>query len=168
MRETLLHYSREPLVTVRSVEQGDQPDMKPRGLWVSVLGEDDWQSWCESEGFATETFKQTEITLAPDAKILRLSEDWQIIDLTRKFDVPGTRRTPHWRIMLDWRKVAALYQGIIIAPYSWQCRHHGETSWYYGWDCASGCIWDAAAVAELRPYQATMTSHTEPSTGVER
>ncbi len=26
--------------------------------------------------------------------------------------------------------------------------------WYYGWDCASGVIWDAEAVAELRPTDA--------------
>ena len=26
-----------------------------------------------------------------------------------------------------------------------------ELFWYYGWDCASGCIWDPAAVAEIKP-----------------
>ena len=26
-----------------------------------------------------------------------------------------------------------------------------ETRWYYGWDCASGCVWDASAVQSVEP-----------------
>ena len=47
------------------------------------------------------------------------------------------------------------YQGIIIAPYLWTRRHHESTGWYYSWDCASGVIWDARAIAELKPLAAT-------------
>ena len=39
----------------------------------------------------------------------------------------------------DWGAVAARYDGIEIAPYVWERRL--EVWWYYGWDCASGCLW---------------------------
>lgn len=51
---------------------------------------------------------------------------------------------------LDWLKVKQKYQGIIIAPYQWKCRMAQETKWYYGWDCASGCIWDLDCIDEFK------------------
>ena len=40
----LLHYSYLPIEQLRSVEQVTPNDgMKPRGLWVSVEGPDDWE-----------------------------------------------------------------------------------------------------------------------------
>lgn len=53
--------------------------------------------------------------------------------------------------LIDWRRVAESYQGIVIAPYVWARRHHLASGWYYAWDCASGCIWDSAAVAAIMP-----------------
>lgn len=148
MTETLLHYSRKPLGAVVSTVQSETPHMKPRGLWVSVQGEHDWESWCRGEDFALESFAvpPVEIILAPNANILRLTSDPGIIDFGRKYRDPARLSDCY---SIDWRPVAAKYQGIIIAPYSWECRYHSETSWYYGWDCASGCIWDAAAVASV-------------------
>lgn len=54
---------------------------------------------------------------------------------------------------INWPMVADRYQGIVIAPYLWSRRMDGGL-WYYGWDCASGCIWDAAAVASVTARQA--------------
>jgi hypothetical protein len=47
---------------------------------------------------------------------------------------------------IDWPRVGADWQGIIIAPYLWERRFQ---SWYYSWDCASGVIWDASAIASI-------------------
>jgi hypothetical protein len=55
------------------------------------------------------------------------------------------------RFEIEWRKVAERFDGIIIAPYIWQRRLDLESSWYYSWDCASGCIWNASAVREIVP-----------------
>lgn len=51
---------------------------------------------------------------------------------------------------IDWKKVTEEYQGIIISPYIWQRRLAPHTMWYYGWDVASGCIWDTDAIEEVK------------------
>lgn len=147
----LVHYSHEPLSEVRSVEQEHQGHRydKPRGLWVSVTGPDDWKAWCEAEKFALDRMShETAIVLADGANVLRLCSAFEIDGFTREY----RSETEEWRnYSIDWRRVAARYDGIIIAPYIWTRRLDGGAGWYYGWDCASGCIWNARAIAALRP-----------------
>src|SRR3989304_8292704 len=136
----LLHYSGRPVGTIHSVEQADSGicgrGFKPRGLWVSVEGEDDWKSWCKSEQFALESLMCVhEITLAADAKILRLSTPDDIDRLTRKFPVFSPGMSTAYGIR--WAEIARDHQGIIIAPYVWERRLDHVASWYYAWDCAS-------------------------------
>jgi len=50
------------------------------------------------------------------------------------------------RSNINWSAVADRYSGIEISPYQWEARDGSETSWYYGWDVASGCIWDPAII----------------------
>ena len=155
MTEILAHYSSTPLGTVRSVEQGPM-SMKPRGLWVSVDScEDNWKTWCETEQWALDELKHRHIiTLAEDARILRVSGEKGIDSFTAEYGHPDTvEGTPVPGLSstydISWRRVAFRFQGIIIAPYVWSRRLHRETRWYYGWDCASGCIWDAKAIASV-------------------
>ena len=54
---------------------------------------------------------------------------------------------------IDWAEVASKYDGIIISPYQWSLRLDMEMMWYYGWDCASGCIWNISAIKELKEVQ---------------
>lgn len=42
------------------------------------------------------------------------------------------------------------------APYQWRRRNERGFSWYYGWDCASGCIWRASAIREIRLIEIDM------------
>lgn len=156
MRETLIHYTDKPLLAVRSVEQdghGGKRFDKPQGLWVSVKGEDDWAHWCAAESFGIGSLAYR-ITLTENAKILRLYSAEQIDSFTMRylFTPPG------WPLALasdagfniDWPAVARGFQGIVISPYIWERRLASGCSWYYGWDCASGCIWDATAIASIR------------------
>lgn len=144
MAETLIHYSRAPLCPLRSVEQHREPSDKPRGLWVSVQGEDDWVSFCQGEEFRLDTLAcEHAVTLAPGSRILRLANAADIDAFTRRH-ASDLGRLRGWSI--DWRAVAAEHQGIIIAPYIRSRRLDGGANWYYGWDCASGCIWDAGAI----------------------
>lgn len=41
-----------------------------------------------------------------------------------------------------------------ITPYCWPARMDPDLIWYYGWDCASGCIWDASTI-----HQVTRITH---------
>lgn len=145
---TLLHYSAKPLCEVRSVEQRADPDIKPRGLWFSVEnpGTDEWmgwREWCESEQWGLRSLvNAVEISFVPSARVLMLSTPEDIETFNGEYEKPlfGDYR------MIDWRAVADKYQAIIISPYQWSRRFDDKARWYYGWDCASGCVWDASAV----------------------
>lgn len=156
----LIHYSKTHLSAVHSVPIEKQDErgaglFKPRGLWVSVEGKADWAEWCRAENFGCLDCA-TEVVLAPEANVLRLKG---ADDLDRFHASCSVVRYRYGEDLgdlttIDWRSVAQRYQGIIIAPYVWQRRLDRPVSnWYYGWDCASGCIWDAAAVARLRPIE---------------
>lgn len=161
MTGRLIHYSNTHLTGVyscsqyegRSLKRGD----KPNGLWVSVEGEQDWREWCEAESFGCLDCA-TEVVLRPDAKMLRIETPEALKAFHDEYHCP-----PKWTMNLNedwddhaiaWLLVAEKYQGIIIAPYQWSWRLTDPIShWYYGWDCASGVIWDAGAVAEVRPIE---------------
>lgn len=154
----LIHYSVEPLAAVHSIPLDAQSAHrnglhKPRGLWVSVG--DDWKEWCEGERFGLDRLAHaTEIVLRPDANVLRLASAYEIDLFHADYSVVVHRFSGSLGTLsaIEWPKVAAKYQGIIIAPYVYARRLDGAAShWYYGWDCASGCLWDADAVADLRP-----------------
>jgi hypothetical protein len=152
----LLHYSRKPIGTVRSVAQEGELSRcdKPRGLWLSVEGEDDWRSWCEAEDFADLSAAYCyEVTLAEGANILRITTSAELLDFGREY---GFNPYPQHRSLfgdgygIRWAEVAAAHDGIIIAPYQWPLRLDGGVHWYYGWDCASGVIWNADAVGAIQ------------------
>lgn len=124
---------------------------KPAGFWVSVEGESDWVEWCLGEDFATDWLRvRHEVTLAPDALILNIDTAHGIDEFHQRYAVENKDRSwadhKHWEI--DWPAVAAHYDGIIIAPYQWS-RRLGGPHWYYGWDCASGVIWNAQAIESV-------------------
>lgn len=151
----LIHYSNELLGPIHSKEQDEGRSTgigKPKGLWVSVEGENDWASWCKSEQFR-DCYNQihNEITLAPDARILYLNTPEEIDKFTEEYIIKNDDpKFGRFMDYIDWAKVAGTYQGIVIAPYQWTRRMTEHTWWYYGWDCASGCIWDATAIQSTR------------------
>lgn len=173
----LLHYSDDPITAVESRDQRATPDhlrhYKPWGLWLSVEGEDDWRSWCESEQFGAPA-KQLcyVVTLAAEANVLRLSCGADLLDFTDAYGFdPYDGRYSFAGNAIQWERVAALYDGIIIAPYIWTMRLEERVHWYYGWDCASGCIWNARAIARLsliapeRPERAVVPA-VDPSRSI--
>ena len=143
----LIHYSDTELQALYSIPAERQSSIscydKPKGLWVSVEGEDDWKSWCEAENFGCGALAY-EIKLSKDANILYLSTASEIIAFTDEYSIEGNSR---WDRKINWSMVASKYHGIIIAPYCWSCRLTEHTIWYYGWDCSSGCIWNIDAIA---------------------
>lgn len=156
----LIHYSSRPLLAVESFPIADQPEsFKPKGLWVSVEGPDDWKSWCEAEDFPLSNLAlQHEVALSESANILRLSSLQEINRFTDLYIAPVKYHISFIdRSRLDWKNVAGTYDGIIIAPYVWECRLNDLSPWYYSWDCASGCIWNANAVKKIIPVETEVT-----------
>lgn len=130
----LYHYSEQPLKEVQKPEN-KYKYFKPNGLWVSDDDDYSWKEWCKDNDFRVEKLKyKTEIILKPCANIL-------IIDTLDKLDAFHNEYDgDNDRFGLAWPLVAERYDGIIISPY----RHERRLQylWYYGWDCASGCIWN--------------------------
>ena len=153
----LRHYSPEPFAfdPTRTYDQRRDAHCygKPRGLWLSV--DEGWKEWCQDESFNLDGLvHSTEFDVRDDARILRIQT---LLDLDifhrdhahRAVASPAdaitvwdraTRSEKAYGHSIDWAFVAERYDGILIAPYIWQRRL--EYSWYYGWDCASACIWN--------------------------
>jgi hypothetical protein len=159
----LIHYSEKPLGQLWSVTGQLVPEFqyqKPAGLWVSVEGEDDWKQWCEGAEFEVARLQvKNVIELKPDADILWLRTELQLDEFTKRYGMPGlmAKKFPDLfrSLVIDWSRVAKEYQGLVISPYQWSRRMDEFTSWYYGWDCASGCIWDVDAIERVTLATAT-------------
>lgn len=157
----LQHFTSESLTfdPTRTYEQGEPTTFgKPVGFWVSVEGEDDWQSWVTDNMNADRLAHRSDVALAGTANILRIESTVGIDSLTARFAVQTEYdRRWNWREHdrrkwpIDWRLVAAQFDGVIIAPYCWSRRNSHD--WYYGWDCASGCIWNLSAIASVTQAQ---------------
>ena len=154
----LIHYARRSLHTIYSVEQGERPDGKPTGLWVSAEGASDWAAYCKStyprhlEGIVA-----TEVVLHPSAAILHISNVVMFDEFEKRYYMHANFDNP-WTPFngIDWGLVAKRYEGIVISPYRYERRYErGGIMWYYTWDCASGCIWDRSAVKEIRKLAQT-------------
>jgi hypothetical protein len=141
----LIHYSAKPLLKVHSRKHSEDGAglCKTPGLWVSVEGEYDWVWWCRAEQWGLGCFKcATEVILADNANIKHLSTAGEIDEFSNEF------RTAIWG--LDWPAIRRRWRALIIAPYCFDRRYADHALWYYGWDCASGVIWNADAIKELR------------------
>lgn len=153
----LLHYTAKAFDFNRSrtYNQGEPLGFgKPTGLWVSREGEDDWPSWCEGESFALDSLATvTEVTLTDEANICYICSADQLMAFTEEYRVTWAAGIP----AIDWSRVAQEWDGIVIAPYIWSMRLNPQTSWYYGWDCASGCIWNLDAIKTVLPATKALT-----------
>ena len=147
------HYSEKELILENMVYDQFRQEWqaKPVGLWISV--EDAWKEWCENENYCIEKLKfKHQVILKQGANILYLNTAKEIADLSKRYPYlrdqwnDGIGRKICSSYEIDWLKVKSEYQGIIISPYQWDCRLLQVSCWYYGWDCASGCIWDLSCI----------------------
>lgn len=157
----LIHYSDEPVILDRSrlyAQDGLRGGIgKPSGLWVSVAGENDWKSWCEGEEFDLQGLTHPHrITLTPKNNILYITSGSAIDEFHKEYSTEreitrirfGNDEYEFNQRPINWELVSDKFDGIIIAPYIWSHRYDGPF-WYYGWDCASGCIWNLDAIKSM-------------------
>lgn len=118
--------------------------MKPRGLWYSVNG--DWERWCRDN---EPSWIENKILYSVDlqqANILRINNAKELLVFHKRVAIPPVLQAPAIKYPA-WEAVAgAGYDGIEISPYIWSLPLHHELTWYYGWDCASGCVWNATKI----------------------
>lgn len=162
----LYHYSAHPITELKQdfhdLHRREIPIFqKPHGVWFSVedFGEDDqnWKSWCQGEGFRLEALKyKYAISLSKGARILHMSTTEELEAFSLKYQgneptafkqIKGNPYQKPYIYIIDWERVMLEHDGIIIAPYNWHCRlMNSTTSWYYGWDCSSGCVWNMKVI----------------------
>jgi len=148
----LIHFSKEPVSKVSNTIKQEVGD-KPSGFWVSDEGsnaERGWKGWCNGEEFNLSYFVyENEILLNDNANLLFIQtvNELDIFHLKYSEALRGMER---WgKNAIDWRKVADDYGGILITPYLYERRFTKGMDWYYGWDCASGCIWNNKIIKDI-------------------
>ncbi len=125
---------------------------KPYGLWYS--GGNDWARWCCGERFNLERIAHVHRLHLNESRVLSLDTTQKMIKFAEKYEVQSPM-AEHSDLflrahnnMVDWAKVGEEYGGIEIIPYQWEMRMDWRM-WYYGWDCASGCIWDIDVIESV-------------------
>lgn len=138
----LMHFSNAAEIGAAS-RSYQREGVKPQGFWVSdeSEGSHGWSSWCRAEEYSLGT-NAYDVELTDDANVLTISTADAVRDFHESY---GVGRGAYY---VDWARVADQWQGILITPYQWSLRL-SDAQWYYSWDCASGCIWDAAAVKSV-------------------
>ena len=135
-----------------SVNQNEEGSYKPKGLWYSHKNE--WVEWVRSEMPDWEkehlhliSLDYTDIIrLKSHEDILKFSDIYAKPISTYKDIINKENKLNYSTI--DWYSVAKKYKGIEIIPYIYSARY--DVMWYYGWDVASGCIWDSTAIKNIK------------------
>jgi len=135
-----IHYSRGELSLDRKCKYTQTVSLKPEGLWYSVGTS--WEEWCKGEDFKLDDLDSRRALDLKIDRMLQLGCRQEIVDFGKEYGVTLSGKECY----IDWPAVAHFYSGIEISPYCWEERH--STLWYYGWDCASGCVWDLDTIIE--------------------
>lgn len=144
----LSHFTGKKFVfdPLKKYNQKDMGNFKPRGLWLSdETANLSWSEWCKGESWGLERLNHKTDFLCQTSSWLVLKNSNEILAFTDEFSIemyPGAQINK-----IDWFRVVREYSGILITPYDYHLRLHAETHWYYGWDCASACVWDLSTIS---------------------
>jgi hypothetical protein len=140
----LVHFSKKKLANIKLESRPVGSDIKPVGLWLSVENETmGWSEWLlnnQPAWFETRYTHANPIKFTEDAKIiwLKTSNHIDIFSEVLKKELHPLLNTI---LCLHWNLLDA--DAILISPYQWERRLGGiHRIWYYGWDCASGCVFN--------------------------
>lgn len=149
MTKILSHFSTEPFKLDPNFKErfNDEMKLKPHGMWLSDESDYGWKEWCEKEKFRLEHLAYRTDYEIDLSDILFLSSDQHIRVFSEKYRYKNPSSYIERLKFIDWDKVYEEYKGILISPYSWNLRL--EYMWYYGFDCASACVWDVSVLKEL-------------------
>jgi hypothetical protein len=173
---TYYHWASDP-VKLRGMSYAQSGHPKPNGLWFDVNGS--WKRWCEAVQFRPEDLRcRHTVTILDASRVLFLRNEKDIDVFMRQYghDISGNIQPLQSSEDLDafarqygsdlfadilgqfsnyimWGEVVEKHSGIIIDPYF---RARSRTYlWYYGWNCAGGCIWDTSVVRLGKPRNMT-------------
>lgn len=117
---------------------------KPGGFWFGVGSE--WVDWTKDEmpEWKGDNLYSVEVD---ESECLVIESEFDFRDFSRTY---GTRDG-----MIDWERVSKDHKGIIVRQYFPKYRMNPQYRWYYSWDIASGCVWDASAIKQVEQQSIT-------------
>lgn len=111
---------------------------KPIGFWYGFGSS--WIDWVNSE-MPEWNYEHIFKINVNSNRILQINTLDELLEFDKQFSVNNGYKN------IDWKRVAKSYNGIEINPYQYKARFN--ISWYYGWDVASGCIWNPKAITNI-------------------
>ena len=145
-------YTEKQFGRFRPVSNEGNVHMKPKGLWYSC--NESWKEWVTfdmPQWWESYNFKYDIRVNLNSMLVIRTMEE--LLAFEQKYSAVNSPFGPGFKV-IDWGAVANDYAGIEICPYHYDARFSSD--WYYGWDVASGCIWDSSAlvtVSEVYPFR---------------
>ena len=125
--------------TIQDANDTQGGHLKPNGLWYSCGT--DWLKFVETEmPELQETATMVYAIGYEPGKMLRVTSPKQAERVSYRYLDYDSKR-------VDWGKVSTKYAGIECCPYPVGDKTKIDNLWYYAFDMASGCIWDASAIS---------------------
>lgn len=130
-----IHMTSDESIRFNPVEQDDGLSIvKPRGLWYAIGTA--WIDWVRTEMPAWEKDHIYKIDINK-SKILTL-KNWR--DVPEEYRV----RSKNYEFRPSFILISKDYSGIELLNPS-----NDTSSWDYGWDIPSGCIWDMDGIKDI-------------------
>ena len=115
---------------------------KPRGLWYEI--DDSWEEWCKynmPEWLGPNSRGAYKVNIEIDkSNVLVIKTLEEFDNFHNRYRALNTYYNRS--VNINWERVSEKYDGIEITNYLYNRRLENWCSWYYGWDVASGCIWN--------------------------
>ena len=135
----LYHFCKELMVYDPKMMYKQENRHKPKGLWVSDESDYGWKEWCNENEFGEARLKTCyKVDIIVNSNLLVISNVQELKDFTSEYAI----KLYEFLFAINWEQVAKDYGGVIITPHQGTLGLGINYTWYYGWDCASGCIWD--------------------------
>ena len=128
-----IHYGSNKFKTPDSILNQAVFTKPSGGLWASRKGDaNGWKNWCIKEDFLVYSLnKSFEFTLKDNARVLKLENRGQLVNLPRTIDNKYDETDPYDTCYLDFEELSKDYDAIeLMDIYEFYFA-------LYGWDCNS-------------------------------
>jgi hypothetical protein len=137
-----IHMSKKPFELEQRIFN-QKVSMKPGGFWYGFGSE--WIDWTRSQKPEWEGKYIYSVDIG-NTNVLQINTHMELMQFTREYQANSNEfgYVREEGAKIDWKKVAGKYGGIEINPYQSEARY--QYMWYYGWDIASGCVWNLSRI----------------------